>query len=144
MKIENEEELRRIYTETKTIAVVGVSGDPKKPGHEIPRYLQRQGYRIVPVTPKGGEVLGETAYASLSQVDVPVDAVDVFRPSAEAEGVARDAVAIDVKVLWFQDGTHTDEAVKLARDAGLTVVFGRCMGTTHGMLGLGPGPWRGV
>jgi uncharacterized protein len=144
VKIENEDELRRIYAETEAIAVVGVSGDPKKPGHEIPRYLQGQGYRIVPVSPKGGELLGERVYGSLREVDVPVDVVDVFRPSSEAEGVARDAVAIGAKVLWFQEGTHTDEAVKIARDAGLTVVFGRCMGNTHGLLGLGPGPWRGV
>ena len=141
MTIENEDELRRIYAETKTIAVVGASGDPAKPGHEIPRYLQSQGYRIVPVSPKGGELLGEKVYPSLSDIDVPVDVVDVFRPSEEAEGIARDAAAIGAKVLWFQEGTHTDEAVKLARDAGLTVVYGRCMGVTHGLLGLGPGPW---
>ncbi len=144
VKIENEDELRRIYANTKTIAVVGVSSDPKKPAHEIPRYLQGQGYRIVPISPKGGELLGERVYESLPDVDVPLDAVDVFRPSEEAEAIARDAVAIGAKVLWFQEGTHTDEAVKTARDAGLTVVFGRCMGNTHGKLGLGPGPWRGV
>ena len=144
MSIEDEDELRRIYAETKTIAVVGASGDPAKPGHEIPRYLQGQGYRIVPVSPKGGELLGEKVFPSLKDIDVPVDAVDVFRPAEEAEGIAQDAVAIGAKVLWFQEGTHTEEAVRLARDAGLTVVFGRCMGTTHGQLGLGPGPWRGV
>ena len=140
----DEDELRRIYEETKTIAVVGVSSDPSKPGHEIPRYLKGQGYRIVPVSPKGGELLGERVYAALEEIDVPVDAVDVFRPPEEAVGIAEGAVKLGAKVLWFQEGTESAEAVEVARDAGLTVVWGRCMGRTHGQLGLGPGPWRGI
>ena len=140
----DEDELRRIYAETKTIAVVGISSDPSKPGHEIPRYLKGQGYRIVPVSPKGGELLGERVYASLEDIDVPIDAVDVFRPPEEAVGIAEGAVKLGAKVLWFQEGTESAEAVEVARDAGLTVVWGRCMGRTHGQLGLGPGPWRGI
>lgn len=132
--------LLRIYEETKTIAVVGASTAEGKPGHDIPQYLQSQGYRIIPVNPRGGEVLGERSYASLRDIDVPVDVVDVFRPAAEAEDVAREAIAIGAKTLWFQPGTHTEEAVALAREAGLTVVAKRCMGVTHGWLGLGPGP----
>jgi predicted CoA-binding protein len=73
-------------------------------------------------------------------VDLPVDVVDVFRPPEEAVAVARDAIAVGADVLWFQPGTHTEEAVRLARDAGLTVVAERCMGEMHGELGLGPGP----
>ncbi len=129
-----------IYEVTETIAVVGASTTEGKPGHDIPRYLRSQGYRIIPVNPRGGEVLGERSYASLRDFDVPVDVVDVFRPPAEAEDIARDAIAIGAKTLWFQPGTHTDEAVALAREAGLTVVAKRCMGATHGWLGLGPGP----
>jgi predicted CoA-binding protein len=142
--IENEEELRRIYAETKTIAVVGASGDPSKPGHEIPRYLQGQGYRIIPVSPKGGELLGEQVVASLEEIEGPVDVVDVFRPPAESMAIAQAAAKLGAKVLWFQEGTDSDEAVEYAQNAGLTVIRGRCMGNTHGMLGLGPGPWRGV
>jgi predicted CoA-binding protein len=85
----NEQELRRIYAETKTIAVVGASTDTSKPAHVIPRYLQSQGFRIVPVNPRGGEILGERVYESLSEVDFPVDVVDVFRPPTEAPQVAR-------------------------------------------------------
>jgi predicted CoA-binding protein len=143
-QVPNEDELRRIYEETKTIAAVGVSSDPSKPGHEIPRYLKGQGYRIVPVTPKGGELLGERVYTSLEEIDVPIDAVDVFRPPAEAMGIAEGAVKLGANVLWFQEGTDSEEAVEAARDAGLTVVTARCMGRTHGQLGLGPGPWRGI
>ena len=71
---------------------------------------------------------------------MPIDVVEVFRPPQEAESVARDAIAIGAKVLWFQTGTDTDEAVAIAVKGGLTVVWRRCMGVTHGLLGLGPGP----
>jgi predicted CoA-binding protein len=134
------EMLLRIYDETKTIAVVGASTKEGRPGHDIPRYLQSQGYRIIPVNPRGGEILGEGSYPSLREIDEHIDVVDVFRPPEEAEGIARDAIAIGAETLWFQPGTHTDEAVALAREAGLTVVAKRCMGVTHGWLGLGPGP----
>ncbi len=136
------QDLLRIYEQTKTIAVVGASADEHKAAHVIPSYLQSQGYRIIPVNPKGGEILGERVYPSLEQIDVPVDVVDVFRPPAEAETIAREAVAIGADVLWFQPGTHTTQAILLAADAELTVVAGRCMGATHGELGLGPGPSR--
>jgi predicted CoA-binding protein len=136
------EQLLSIFAQPKTIAVVGASNAPGKPGHDIPRYLQSQGYRIVPVNPRGGEILGERAFKSLREIDVPIDVVDVFRPPEEAAAVARDAIAIGAKVLWFQQGTDSDEAVALAADAGLMVITRRCMGVTHGLLGLGPGPHR--
>jgi predicted CoA-binding protein len=134
------ERFLRIYAETKTIAVVGASADPSKPAHQIPRYLQRQGYRILPVNPRGGELLGEAVARSLAEVDSPVDVVEVFRPAEEAPQIARDAIAIGAKVLWLQLGLESEEAKRLAEAAGLTVVMNRCMGETHGELGLGPGP----
>lgn len=136
----SDDELREIYAETKTIAVVGASNDESKAANSIPRYLQRQGYRIVPVNPRGGEILGERAYPSLKEVDVPVDVVDVFRPSEETPAIARDAVAIGAKVLWLQLGIESDEAATIAREGGLRVVMNLCMGATHKRLRLGPGP----
>jgi uncharacterized protein len=133
-------ELLEIYRRARTIAVVGASASRGKAAHAIPAYLQSQGYRIVPVNPRDGEILGERAYPSLREVDLPVEVVDVFRPPGEAVAVARDAIVVGADVLWFQPGTHTEEAVRVARDAGLTVVAERCMGETHGELGLGPGP----
>jgi predicted CoA-binding protein len=130
-------ELKAIFQDTKTIAVVGASAAPAKAAHAIPDYLSSQGFRILPVNPRGGVLFGEHVYASLRDVDVPVDVVDVFRPRAEAESVARDAIAIGAPVLWFQLGTETPEAVRLAEAAGLTVVTGLCMGATHARLGLG-------
>ena len=133
------EQLLRIYAETRTIAVVGASADESKAAHQIPRYLQTQGYRIVPINPRGGQLFGERVFRSLAEIDIPVDVVDVFRPAEEAPEIARQAIAIGAKVLWLQLGIVSEEARQIAEAAGLTVVMNRCMGATHGLLGLGPG-----
>lgn len=134
------EKLLGIYANTKTIAVVGASGDATKAGHRIPAYLQSQGYRIVPVNPRGGELFGEPVYTSLAEIETPVDVVDVFRPAEEAPEIARQAVEIGAKVLWLQIGIVSAEAREIAEAAGLTVIMDRCMGATHAELGLGSGP----
>jgi len=134
------DDLLAIYAETKTIAVVGASADETKASNRIPRYLQSQGYRVIPVSPRGGEILGEKVFASLADIDVAVDVVDVFRPAEETPAIARDAVAIGAKVLWLQSGIASDEAEQIGEAGGLTVVMDRCMGATHRQLGLGPGP----
>jgi uncharacterized protein len=131
-------DLIRIYQETQTIAVVGASADPGKLAHAIPAYLRELGYQMLPVSSQGGQIFGQPAYRSLAEIDVRVDVVDVFRPAAEAEQVAREAIAIGATVLWFQPGTHTEQAVRLATDAGLLVVIDRCMGVTHAQFGLEP------
>ncbi len=140
----SDQELLEIYRSTKTIAVVGASDDESKPAGRIPAYLQSQGYKVIPVNPRGGVILGERAYPTLAAVheavDGSVDIVDVFRPPQEAESVARQAVEIRPRVLWFQPGTASPEAVQLAMAAGLIVITGHCLGETHGRLGLGPGP----
>jgi hypothetical protein len=140
MDAPSREQLLRIYAETRTIAVVGASGDPSKPAHRIPRYLQSQGYRILPVNPRGGELLGEPVARSLAEVEGPVDVVDVFRPAEEAPQIAREAIEAGAKVLWLQVGIESEEARQEAEAAGLTVVMDRCMGEAHAELGLGPGP----
>ena len=134
------EQLLRIYAETGAIAVVGASADALKAAHQVPRYLQSQGYRILPVNPRGGELFGEHVFPSLAEIDVPVDVVEVFRPAQEAPEIARQAIAIGAKVLWLQLGIVSEEARRIAEAAGLTVVMNRCMGATHALLGLGPGP----
>lgn len=132
--------LLSIYRTTRTIAVVGASASEGRPAHDIPKYLHEQGYRVVPITPRPGVLFDETTLPSLDALTEPPDVVEVFRPPEEAEAVARAAIAAKAKVLWFQNGTETREAIRIARDTGLTVVFGRCMGVTHAELGLGPGP----
>jgi uncharacterized protein len=127
----SEDEYRKIYGEVKTIAVVGASDNPSKAAHGIPAYLRREGYRIIPVNPKGGEMFGEQVRASLEEIDEPVDVVDVFRPAEETPEIARKAAKIGAKVLWLQEGIHSDEAQRIAEEAGMTFVSDTCMGHTH-------------
>jgi uncharacterized protein len=133
------EQLRSIYADTRTIAVVGASADPEKAANRIPRYLQTKGYRILPVNPRGGELYGERVYTSLTEIDIPVDVVDVFRPAEEAPEIARQAVSIGARVLWLQLGIESEEARQIAEAAGMTVVMNRCMGATHIELISGSG-----
>ena len=94
----------------------------------------------MPVNPHGGELFGEPVARSLAKVDGPVDVVEVFRPASEAPEIAREAVKAGAKVLWLQLGIESEEARQVAGAAGLIVVMNRCMGATHGALGLGPVP----
>jgi predicted CoA-binding protein len=125
--ISADDELGRILREARTIAVVGLPADPEKPSHEVAAYLQAHGYRVIPVNPRGGVILGETVYADLRSVPEPIDIVDVFRPAVACLDVAREAVAVRAKVLWLQLGMIVnEEAAALARAAGLAVVMDRC------------------
>ncbi|HZD04497.1 MAG TPA: CoA-binding protein [Longimicrobiales bacterium] len=129
--------LRRIYEESRTIAVVGLSGKPERDSHRVASYLQRHGYRIIPVNPKEEQVLGERSYDSLSEIPEPVDVVDVFRRAEHTPPIAKEAVDIGAKVLWLQEGIVNDEAREIAEEGGLQVVMGICMMVTHRRLGIG-------
>jgi len=134
MPVTDDEELREIL-EYDRIAVVGCSNTPGKAAHDIPRYLDRQGYDIVPVNPFADEILGTEAYDSLADVPGDIDIVDVFRPSEEVAGIVDAALARDdVKVIWLQLGIHDDEAVARAEADGRLVVQDRCMKPTHQRL----------
>jgi hypothetical protein len=141
--ITDDEQLKQIYADVKTIAVVGASASEEKAAHTIPRYLQREGYRIIPVNPRGGEILGQKVYEKLADVPDPIDVVDVFRASEETPEVAKEAVAAGAKVLWLQEGITNEEAERIATEGGLQVVMDLCMGATHHRLlknAEGPGP----
>jgi uncharacterized protein len=128
--------LRSILSQTRTIAVVGLSSKPHRDSHGVARYLQLQGYKVVPVNPNEPEVLGETAYPSLLDVptDVAIDIVDVFRKAEETPPVAEQAVRIGARVLWLQEGIVNDEARRIAEEGGLTVVMDLCIRTTRARL----------
>jgi uncharacterized protein len=130
------ENTERILREFRTLAVVGLSRDPTKAAFAIPARMQRAGYRVIPVNPFVDSVLGEKAYKTLAEVPEPIEVVLVFRPSAEAAGVAKDAVAIGAKALWLQQGIVSDEARKLAEAAGLLYVEDRCMGVERAVYGV--------
>ena len=124
-----DDDVADILRQSKTIAVVGLSDDRFRPSYGVARYLQQDGYRIVPVNPNEAEVLGEKAYATLSDVPLAIDVVDVFRRPEHALDVVQQAIRAGAKTIWLQPGTGTEEAAELARQAGLKVVLNRCMAT---------------
>src|SRR5437868_1490498 len=121
----------RIFSSAHTIAVVGLSSDPRRPSHGVARYLQRAGYRIIPVNPNVDRVLGEVAYPSLLEVPESIDVVDVFRRSEFVGPVVDDAIAVKARALWLQDGVVDEAAARRARTAGLDVVMDDCMMRRH-------------
>ncbi len=134
MPVTDETELREILAHDR-VAVVGCSSTPGKAAHDVPRYLHRQGYDVVPVNPYAEEILGRQAYDSLADVPGEVDIVDVFRPSEEVSGIVDEALDRDeTAVIWLQLGIHDDEAVARAEAAGRQVVEGLCMEPTHRRL----------
>jgi len=116
---------------SKTIAVVGLSSDPRRPSHEVASYLQSAGYKIIPVNPNESEVLGEKSYARLEDVPQPIDIVDVFRRPEEVPPVADAAIAVHAKALWLQQGITGPAAAEKARAAGLLVVEDACLLVEH-------------
>lgn len=122
---------QKILSSIKTIAVVGLSSDPTKPSYEVSQYMQRQGYRIVPVNPREEEVLGERAYPTLEEIPFPIDLVNVFRRPAHTPEVVRSAIAIGAKAVWLQLGIANDEARVAAAEAGLPYVEDRCLLIEH-------------
>lgn len=136
----NDEELARILSESHTVAVVGLSDRPDRASHGVARYLQAQGYRIVPVNPRLREVLGETCHPSLAEIPGPVDVVCVFRRAEETPAIAAQAVAGGSRVLWLQEGIVSEEAARVARAGGLGVVMDRCMLKEHRRLRIAAKP----
>lgn len=124
-----DDDAAEILRQSKTIAVVGLSDDRFRPSYGVARYLQQDGYRIVPVNPNEVEVLGEKAYARLADVPLAIDVVDVFRRPVYALDVVEQAIASGARTVWLQPGTGTEEAAERARRAGLKVVLNRCMAT---------------
>ena len=134
MPVTDDATLRSIL-DHKRVAVVGCSTTPGKDAHDIPRYLDRQGYDVIPINPYADEVFGKKAYDSLAEVPGEIDIVDVFRPSEEVSGIVDDVLERDdVQVVWLQLGIHDDEAVARAEEAGLQVVQDRCMKPEHHRL----------
>jgi uncharacterized protein len=135
--------IRRLLTQARTVAVVGMSADRQKASAFVASYLQHEGYQVVLVNPRGGRLLGEPVYRDLDSVPIPVDIVDVFRPAVEAVTFARQAIAIGAKALWLQLRIVNIEAAELAMAAGLDVVMDRCLKMEHGRFN-GTLHWGGM
>ena len=130
--------LRDILSSVRTIAIVGASPRRERPSHGVMAYLQRRGYRTIPVNPNavGGKIHGETVYAKLADIPEPIDMVDVFRRSDVAGAVVDDAIAAGAKVIWMQLGVRDDAAAARAETRGLKVVMNRCPAIEIPRLGL--------
>ena len=113
------------------IAVVGLSGKKFRPSYGVAEYMQREGYRIIPVNPNETEVLGEKAYARLEDIPEPIDIVDIFRRSEFVPTIVESAIRVGAKAIWMQEDVEDEQAAKKARDAGLFVVMDRCILKEH-------------
>lgn len=135
----DDDELAALLTGARTIAVVGASTSPGKPSHRIPALLLEAGYRVIPIHPTAEEVVGQRAYPSLSAAPIAIDIVDVFRPSTEAPGIARQAAEAGARALWLQLGLSSPEAERIAAEAELVYVEDRCIAETVHRLGVRSG-----
>jgi predicted CoA-binding protein len=130
------EELMQIVAQARTIAVVGLSPNLERPSHGVARYLQTQGYRIVPVTPKGGAILGAPAYpdlraAAAALAPTRIDVVDVFRRAESLPELVPDILAVHPRLAWFQLGIRNDVAATALEAAGIPVVQDHCLAVEH-------------
>jgi predicted CoA-binding protein len=123
--------IQRVLHTAGTIAVVGLSANELRASYFVGYYLKRHGYRVIPVNPREKEILGEVSYASLRDVPVPVDVVNVFRAPDALPEIARDAVAINARSLWCQFGVINEEGAQIAEDGGVTVIMDRCLKIEH-------------
>ena len=121
-------DIKEILSKNKTIAMIGVSKDQSKPSTIVMKYMQKYGFRVIPVNPKakGEKILGEEVFAKLEEIKIPIDMVDVFRPSKEALDIANDTVKIGAKVLWLQLGISSNEAKEVVESNNIDYVENRC------------------
>ena len=120
----------------RTVAVIGMSKHSSKAAHYVPKYLIDNGYDVTPVNPNAEKILNISCYDYVSEIEGPVDIIDVFRPSEQISSIIRDCIEKKPKVIWLQEGIHDFESEELARKAGILVVFNRCMLAEHMRLGL--------
>ena len=128
-----DEQIREILS-MKKVVVIGMSKNSSKAANYVPRYLSENDYDVIPVNPYADEILGKKCYDSVSEIDDEVDIVDVFRPSEDVLPFVKEAIAKKPQVIWLQEGIHNAEAEELAREAGIQVVFNRCMLAEHQRL----------
>lgn len=129
--LSEQRQIRPVLEAAGTIAVLGVSPKPNRDSHRVARYLQAEGYRILPVRPAQKEILGARAYPSLAEIDEPVDIVDAFRTSEQVLAHVPEVIRLRPRVFWMQLGIENIEAAEMLMDAGIDVVMNRCIKTDH-------------
>jgi len=128
------EEIKEILESAKTIAVVGLSNNPERTSYQISKIMQESGYKIIPVNPMVDEVLGEKAYASLTDVEEDIDIINVFRRSEFLPDIAKEAVQTNCKVFWAQQGVINENAYHYLKENGFTVMMDLCIKVAHSVL----------
>ena len=123
--------IQELLRSSRVIAVVGLSSKKFRPSYGVAEYMQREGYRIIPVNPHEKEVLGEKSYARLEDIGQPVDIVDIFRRSEFVGPIVESAIRLGAKAIWMQEGVEDEDAARKAREAGLFVVMDRCILKEH-------------
>jgi len=134
MKNPENEQLKAILEETKTIAVVGLSDNPDRTSYQISREMQKAGYKIIPVNPMVEEVLGEKSYQSLADIDIPFDMINVFRRSEFLPEIAKEAAETDCRVFWAQQGVINEEAFNYLKEHDFAVIMDMCIKVVHSVL----------
>ena len=129
----SDQQIREILSLTK-VTVVGMSKNSSKAAHYVPKYLADNGYDITPVNPTTDKILEKKCYSSISEVNEEIDIIDIFRPSDQVLPIIQEAIKKKPKVIWLQEGIHNSEAEALATQAGIQVVFNRCMLAEHQRL----------
>ena len=132
--LSSDELIRNILLSHKTIAVIGMSRDPSKDAHHVPKYLSEHGYDVIPVNPSADQILGKTCYGSIFDVPCSIGIVDIFRPSEQVLPFVQEAIKKKPQVIWLQEGIHNTKAEKLARESGIQVIFNRCIMVEHQRL----------
>ena len=131
MLLNTSDDIGRLLSAVKTIAVVGLSNDPMRPSYGVSSYMQEQGYCIIPVNPTISEALGEQAYADLSSVPEKIDLVNVFRRPEFIPDIVDEAIRLKLPAIWLQEGVIHQAAAQKAREAGILVVMDRCILKEH-------------
>lgn len=130
------DEIRELLSKTRTIAVIGLSSDPLRPSFGVTQYMQRKGYRIIPVNPNEQSVLGEKSYGSLAEVPEKIDLVDVFRRPEFVPEIVDEVIRLKIPAVWLQEGVVHQVAAEKARKAGVLIVMDKCIFKEHRARGL--------
>lgn len=128
------EEIKEILTNAKTIAVVGLSSDPSKTSYQVSKAMQDAGYKIIPVNPNASEVLGEKSFASLDDIDEDIDIINIFRRPEYLPSIAKEAAKTDCRIFWSQQGIVSEEAYNYLKDRDFTVIMDLCIKVVHSVL----------
>ena len=123
-----------ILNSGRVVAVVGLSEKTDRPSYIVASYLKKNGYKIIPVNPKAGEILGEVCYPDLGSIPEPVDVVDIFRRAEEVPAIVEEVIKMGAKAVWMQEGVINKQAAARAKEAGLLVVMDKCMRKEHQKL----------